>query len=54
MGIYSVIPTTTPPFTFAKIIYNPRVPTSTLLVRIMKAPLDGTGKAIASNQLPPD
>lgn len=55
LGIYSVIPTTNPPFTFAKIMYNPRVPTATLLIRVMKAPIDkASGKAISMRQFPAD
>lgn len=36
-------------------MYNPRVPTATMLIRVMTAPIDPvTGKAINSSTLPPE
>jgi hypothetical protein len=36
-------------------MYNPRVPTATLLIRVMKAQVDqATGQTITISQLPPD
>lgn len=40
LGIHSVIPDTTPPFSFRRVMFKPRVPTSTLLVRMVKATVD--------------
>ena len=50
IGIYSILPNHTVPFTYEKIMYHPRVPTTTLLIRMMRAPLDPTtGKSINSS-----
>jgi hypothetical protein len=49
-----VLPNPNPPFTFAKIMYNPRVPTATVLIRVLKAPLDENEAPITSSQLPPE
>ena len=35
-------------------MYNPRVPTATLLIRVLEAPVDqATGMAVVSSNLPP-
>lgn len=41
------------PFTYERFVYLERVPTASLLIRILKAPMDAAGKALSTNSLSP-
>ena len=40
------------PFTYERFVYLERVPTASVLVRITKAPVDASGKAVSTKNLP--
>jgi hypothetical protein len=40
------------PFTYERFVYLERVPTASVLIRIVKAPADAAGKAISTKALP--
>lgn len=54
MPIYAGLPNIQVPFTYERFVYMERVPTASVLLRIMKAPKDQFAKPIDSEKLPPE
>lgn len=54
MPIFSVKPNEEVPFTYEKFVYLDRVPTASILIRVVKAPKDPSGKPIVTTNLPQD
>lgn len=54
MPIYAGLPNIQKPFTYEKFVYMERVPTASVLLRVMKAPKDQFAKPINSSKLAPD
>ena len=42
------------PFTYERFVYLERVPTASVLIRVLKAPVDDAGKAVSTKGLPAD
>lgn len=42
------------PFTYERFVYLERVPTASVLIRVLKAPMDDAGKAVSTKGLPAD
>lgn len=49
MPLYAGLPENKRPFNYEKFIYNERIPTSSILVRVVKAPKDEEGNPLEDN-----
>jgi hypothetical protein len=54
MPLLSIKPNEEFPFTYEKFIYLDRVPTASILIRLIKAPKDNNGRPIITSKLPVD
>jgi len=54
MPIFSNKPNEEIPFTYERFVYLDRVPTASVLIRVVKAQKDPNGKPITASSFPPE
>jgi hypothetical protein len=54
MPIFSNKPNEEIPFTYERFVYLDRVPTASVLIRVVKAQKDPSGKPITASSFPPE